>query len=181
MIDEQLTNYIGRCARPTTVSQKFLKVCCMCLELSGHGVPWFSLSAFLLVLYLYTGDEFYFDYGLNLLAILVMDIALVAPMKLLFKRPRPALNRGTIPLSMSAVDSYAFPSGHASRCVALAALFCYLPPFHLRTHLWYIWAIVVSLSRVVIGRHHVLDIVAGMMAGLVVFDLVRRFGLLVGV
>ncbi len=153
----------------------------MCLELSGHGVPWFALSGLLLGLYFYTGEDFYFNYGLNLLSILVMDVSVVAPIKLLIKRPRPALNRGTIPLSISSVDCYAFPSGHASRCVALAALFCYLPPFQVWTHLWYIWAIAVSLSRVGLGRHHVLDIGAGVLAGLVIFDLVRRFGLLVGV
>ncbi len=153
----------------------------MCLELSGHGVPWFTFAVLLLAVYLYTGEEFYYNYGLNLLAILLMDIFVVAPLKLLVKRPRPALNCGTIPMSVSSVDNYAFPSGHASRCVALAALFCYLPPFHTHTHLWYIWAIVVSVSRVGLGRHHVLDIGAGMLAGLVIFNLVKQLGLLVGV
>ena len=181
MIDEQLTVSIGSCARPQTPSQKLLKVCCMCLELSGHGVPWFALSGLLLLLSTYMGDQLLLSYGLNLLAILVVDIIVVAPIKILFKRPRPAVNVGPIPMSMSSVDCYAFPSGHASRCVALAALFCYIPPFYLRTHLWYIWAILVSLSRIVIGRHHILDVGAGILAGLVIFDLVRRFGLLMGV
>lgn len=181
MIDEQLTVSLGSCAQPKTQSQKILKVCCMCLELSGHGVPWFVLSGLLLLLYSYMGDQLLLYYGLNLLAILVVDIIVVAPIKILFKRPRPPANDGPIPMSMSSVDNYAFPSGHASRCVALAALFCYIPPFYLHTHLWYIWAILVSLSRVVIGRHHILDVVAGILAGLVIFDLVRRLGLLMGV
>ena len=116
-----------------------------------------------------------------MLAILIVDILLVAPVKLLFKRPRPPVNKGTIPLSVSSIDQYAFPSGHATRCVAIAAYFCYMPPFYLHTHLWYIWALFVSLSRVVIGRHHVLDIAAGMMGGFFIFGLVRRLGLLWGV
>lgn len=178
MIDEQLTISLGSCAQPQTPFQKILKVCCMCLELSGHGVPWFILAGVMLLLYAYTGHVQFLCYGFNLLCILLMDIAVVAPIKILFKRPRPVLNDGPIPLSVSSVDSYAFPSGHASRCVALAALFCYLPPFYLHTHLWYIWAVLVSLSRLVIGRHHILDVGAGILAGLIIFDLVRRFGLL---
>lgn len=180
-VDEQLTLIFGSCARPVTPLQRLLKACCMCLELSGHGVPWFVLSGLLLVLYYYTGYEIYFTYSANLFFILVMDILVVAPIKLLFKRPRPLVNCGNIPLSMSSVDSYAFPSGHASRCVALAAYFCYMPPFYLRTHLWYIWALTVSLSRIVIGRHHVSDVGAGIAAGLLIFEIVRQLGLLYGV
>ena len=118
---------------------------------------------------------------MNMLFILILDIMVVAPIKLYFCRSRPALNQGSIPLSVSSVDNYSFPSGHASRCVALAAYFCYIPPFYLRTHLWYIWAAVVSLSRVLIGRHHISDVVAGMVAGLIVFDIIRRSGLLYSV
>ena len=180
-LDEQITVKISSCTRPITPHQRLLKIGCMCLELSGHGVPWFVLSGLLLVLYCLTGKDVCFTYGVNLFAILVMDILIVAPIKLFFKRPRPSVNNGKIPLSVSSVDGYAFPSGHASRCVALAAYFCYMPPFYLRTHLWYIWAVVVSLSRVIIGRHHVSDVCAGIVAGLLIFDTVRRLGLLYGV
>ena len=180
-LDEHLTLTLSACARPATPLQRLLKICCMCLELSGHGVPWFVMSGVFLALYYYTGNDDYFTYGANLLFVLVMDILVVAPMKLFFKRPRPAVNCGKIPLSVSSVDGYAFPSGHASRCVALAAYFCYMPPFHFWTHLWYIWAVTVSLSRIVIGRHHVSDVGAGIVAGLFIFDIVRRVGLLYGV
>lgn len=180
-LDEQLTLTFGLCARPVTTLQRLLKGCCMCLELSGHGVPWFMLSGILLILHYVTGNNTYFTYGVNLFFVLVMDILVVAPIKLIFKRSRPSVNYGDIPLSMTSVDRYAFPSGHASRCVALAAYFCYMPPFYLRTHLWYIWALLVSLSRVIIGRHHISDVGAGMLAGLFIFESVRRLGLLLGV
>lgn len=154
----------------------WLKCVCMCLELSGHGVLWFGLCSTLLLLYLVTSDLLYLTHGTNIFTLLITDIIVVAPIKLFFKRPRPQVNNGTIPLSMSSVDHYAFPSGHASRCVALAVYFCYIPPFRLQTHLWYIWALVVSLSRVLIGRHHVADVVAGMTAGLFIFETVRQLG-----
>lgn len=156
----------------------WVKAVSMCLELSGHGVLWFGLVPALILPYLITSDPAYLTHAANLLTLLVTDIIIVAPIKLFFKRPRPATNQGTIPMSVSSVDHYAFPSGHASRCVALAAYFCYTPPFLLRTHCWYIWALVVSLSRVLLGRHHVSDVVAGMTAGLFIFETIRQLGLL---
>lgn len=180
-LDQHLTESVGVCVQPCSRWQKAAKVACMCLELSGHGVPWFALSGILLLLYMYTQEEFYLTYGANMLYLLLTDIAVVAPIKLVFRRPRPPVNMGDIPMSVSSVDMYAFPSGHASRCVALAAYFCYMPPFTLRTHLWYIWALVVSLSRILLGRHHISDVAAGMLAGLAIFDLIRRTGLLLGV
>ena len=168
-------------ARPKTRPQRIVRSLCKVLEISGHGVPWFCGCGLLLLLYLYVRDRTLLDYGLNMLTVLVVDILVVAPIKLLFKRPRPHLNAGSIPMSVSSVDSYAFPSGHTTRCVALAAYFCYMPPFNPWTHLWYIWGLLVSLSRVALGRHHVLDVGAGMVMGLVIFDIVRRLGLLFGV
>lgn len=173
-MDSKITSLSAVCANPTAPFQKCLKLLCHTLEMSGHGVPWFMVCGTVLALYLATGEAMFWIYSLNLLSILVADIAFVAPIKLFFQRPRPQINKGSIPLSLSSIDSYAFPSGHASRCVALAAYFCYMPPFHLRTHLWYMWALVVSLSRVLLGRHHVTDVVAGVLSGLVVFELLRR-------
>lgn len=178
--DVKVTNWICICSHPKTQLQRLLKLCCMTLELSGHGVPWFVLAFTLLLLHFFNWDDVYWIYGRNMLAILIVDILVVAPVKLIVKRPRPSLNNGDIPLSVSSVDVYAFPSGHASRSVALAVYFCYMPPFNPWTHLWYIWAFLVSLSRVVIGRHHVTDIAVGTLAGYFIFGLAIRFGLLTG-
>ena len=181
LMDDQITRSIGFFAHPKTRLQHVVKRCCKVLEISGHGVPWFSISGLLLALYFFTENRTFFDYGLNILELLVVDIVVVAPLKVIVKRPRPSLNIGNIPMSVSKVDQYAFPSGHTSRCIALAAYFCYMPPFNPWTHLWYIWALLVSLSRVALGRHHVSDVGAGVVAGLIIFDIVRRLGILFGV
>lgn len=174
LVDEQITWSIGYFAHPKTRPQHIIKRCCQVLEISGHGVPWFVICGLLLVMYFVTANRTFYDYGLNMLVLLIVDIVLVAPLKLLFKRPRPSMNSGHIPMSVSSVDCYAFPSGHTSRCIALAAYFCYMPPFNPWTHLWYIWALLVSFSRVALGRHHVSDVGAGVVAGLGIFDIVRR-------
>ena len=65
------------------------------------------------------------------------------------------------------VDKFSFPSGHATRAVGLALLFTFLlpfPPFLLIPI--YIWSAAVCTSRVCLGRHHVLDIIGGVIVGI---------------
>ena len=178
-LDEMLSLSLAVCAHPTTPLLRALQMICYTLELSGHGAVWFVLVGLVFVLWWCTGEQILWTYAINLLYILIVDIIMVAPVKLFFRRSRPKMNRGHIPLSVSSVDVYAFPSGHASRCVAIAAFFCYMPPFYLWTHLWYVWALIMSLSRILLGRHHIGDVVAGMAAGLVVFETTRWTFLLV--
>ncbi|XP_011404296.1 PREDICTED: phospholipid phosphatase 6-like [Amphimedon queenslandica] len=174
-LDAYLTRRLALCASSnSSLHQKILRYLCYALELSGHGVPWFSLCGLLAILYIPTGSHVLFSYLVHLLFLLVADIIVVAPIKLYFQRPRPSFNKGSIPLSISSVDQYAFPSGHTSRCVALAALFCYMSPFiRLWSGLTILWAVSVSFSRIVIGRHHIFDVIAGAMAGVVVFELTK--------
>lgn len=65
------------------------------------------------------------------------------------------------------VDQYSFPSGHCTRVFMLAALApLVLPdssgPIPDRA---LIWAVAVGVSRVVMGRHHILDVLAGAVVG----------------
>ena len=177
-LDNAMTEWLGVCAWPRVPWQRAVKLCCMSLELSGHGLIWYGLCGLLLLLYLLTSEPFYCHHAINIFLVLTADVLLVAPVKLAVQRPRPRLNTGNIPMSVSSVDKYAFPSGHASRCVALAAYFCYY--IHWTTHLWYVWALVVSLSRILIGRHHISDVLAGIVAGLFIFETVHMFGILLG-
>ena len=71
--------------------------------------------------------------------------------------------------TVSQIDDYAFPSGHASRAVAI--LLMYLTMFDLSStalFLWNSWAIAVCISRVFLGRHHVIDVIVGMIMGVFV-------------
>lgn len=169
-LDILFTSRLAICAHPLTTFQKILRFLCYILEITGHGVSWFSICGCLAFLYFITQERILWIYSFNLFVILVLDIILVAPIKLYFQRPRPSLNRGRIPLSISSVDKYAFPSGHTSRCVSLASLFCYLLPFRIHTNLFCLWAVLVCISRVVIGRHHISDVVVGVIAGVAVFQ-----------
>ena len=70
--------------------------------------------------------------------------------------------------TFKAVDKFSFPSGHATRATLLAALFTLLSP--LPFLLWVplaAWALAVAASRVLLGRHHLLDVLAGLTIGVV--------------
>ena len=165
-LDRDVSRWLCLCRR-----REWSRKVCLLLEWSGHGVLWFLICGLLFLLYLSTSNPSYLTHTHNMFVLLVADIVAVAPMKLVIKRPRPPSNTGTIFLSVSSVDRYAFPSGHASRALALAAYFSstlLLPPI-----LWWTWALLVSLSRVLSGRHHLLDVVAGMAAGMAVFEVTK--------
>jgi membrane-associated phospholipid phosphatase len=62
-----------------------------------------------------------------------------------------------------AADHWSFPSGHSSRAF-LVASFLAGGGFHPREAL-FLWATATSASRVLLGRHYVLDVVAGACLG----------------
>ena len=66
------------------------------------------------------------------------------------------------------VDKFSFPSGHATRATMLALLFTLLSPLPFLLWIPFLaWAGAVAVSRVLLGRHHILDVVAGVVIGAV--------------
>jgi len=78
------------------------------------------------------------------------------------------------------VDSYSFPSGHTSRTVFIA-LFCAIFSAQLaQTHQPWLpifacsWAAATAASRVVLGRHYLLDALAGSAAAVINLAVLTR-------
>ena len=129
------------------------------LEISCHGIPWLFIS----IAGLYTSGAAFF---LNLLIALILDIVVVAILKAFTRRRRPAYNVDDQFATVKMVDKFSFPSGHSTRAVMIATILCLVHPVHLILRLpVMVWAALVSVSRVVLGRHHVLDVVAGVVIG----------------
>lgn len=142
------------------------------LEISGDGRLFFPVVISIL---LTTSAAAAFLVSLLLGA--VLDLALIGILKHLIQRPRPVYNKNMF-LSF-AVDHWSFPSGHSSRVFFIATMF-YLS-FDLvqrflldlrydffTDHFVYIigaWATITSVSRILLGRHFVLDVVAGACLG----------------
>jgi undecaprenyl-diphosphatase len=88
----------------------------------------------------------------------------VLVIKFLVRRERPQGEWGSIYRN---TDPHSFPSGHAARAFLIAVIASALAPAWLATLLW-IWAPLVSLSRVAMGVHYLSDVIAGAVLGIIV-------------
>ncbi len=105
---------------------------------------------------------------------LVLDILVVSIVKTVVRRRRPIYNIQDMRGSLTAVDQFSFPSGHTTRVVMLA--FFLIKRFHMNTVetcLAALWASSVASSRVMLGRHHVLDVLCGVVIGIAQYRLVE--------
>lgn len=131
------------------------------LEISGHGVPWIVGTVFSVIFFSDVTQEF----ACNLLLALIFDLVVVGGLKVMVRRKRPVYNEGDMFATVS-VDNYSFPSGHSTRAAMVAGLFA----MFIENGLWRIligcWALCVSMSRIILGRHHVSDVFCGVLIGL---------------
>jgi len=107
------------------------------------------------------GDPFGRAFGLRVLAANLTGGVAATLLKWLFRRGRPGGRRG---LLYSRLDRLAFPSGHAARTACMAAALSPLLPCWGTTALT-LWAVGVSLARVALQVHYLLDVLAGFLLG----------------
>ncbi|XP_071877187.1 polyisoprenoid diphosphate/phosphate phosphohydrolase PLPP6 isoform X2 [Bombus fervidus] len=157
--DVQLTRSVIKCVESFTPMRK-LKMHYKMLEISCHAVPWItSILAFIWIL----NNKNLYQMQVNLLMALILDIIIIAILKAYIRRRRPAVNDD--PFSLGP-DKYSFPSGHASRSVLIFYFFKYLWPVSDICLLSIsIWIFAVILSRLLMRRHYILDISAGIFLG----------------
>eukprot|EP00040_Diaphanoeca_grandis_P035123 m.220029 g.220029 ORF g.220029 m.220029 type:complete len:207 (+) comp33308_c3_seq12:96-716(+) len=132
---------------------------CKALEISAHGIP--ALVGGLYAIGAYPTMSIFW---VNLYAGLILDLIVIATLKMIFRRPRPVYNKDDMFATVS-VDKHSFPSGHSTRAFYVAALCSAMIPDENIQRGMIAWACCVGLSRVVLGRHHVLDVVAGAVVG----------------
>ena len=125
----------------------------------GDGYLWGGLGLGL-ILFGRPIDRSYVILGLG---VMIASIAVFRMFKMVFARPRPILV--VSPLRSKFLDSYSFPSGHATTSFALAwVIFCCYP------HIWiqiaiYLAAITISVSRIYMREHYPLDVMCGALLG----------------
>lgn len=98
---------------------------------------------------------------------LLLDIVAVAVIKAIVRRRRPMQNESDMFLAVGP-DKYSFPSGHASRAAYVAHFFTsfFSTPLLLR-FLLFLWSASVCVSRILLRRHHVLDVLVGVFLGII--------------
>lgn len=134
---------------------KFAKSC----SKTGDGYLQILLPTALLLLDKQQGSQFF----ITTLMAFAIQLPLYWLLKRSLKRRRPPQIIPSFKSIITASDQFSFPSGHSSAAFLLAnltALFYGAIAWPL-----YIWAIFVSLSRVVLGVHFPTDILAGIGLG----------------
>jgi undecaprenyl-diphosphatase len=112
--------------------------------------------------------------GVATAAIVLLSHALVQLVKRTVGRPRPELRAGTAALVL-APDRFSFPSGHATAAMAVALGYAMGAPALLPVLA--LGAMLVGLSRVVLGVHYLGDVLAGQLLAVVSALVVRAAGL----
>lgn len=125
------------------------------------GDSWFWLVG-LGLLWLFTRGEWR-RIAMSMTGGIVFLAAVVLLIKFTVRRRRPDGEWGAIYRN---TDPHSFPSGHAARSLMLAVVALGVGP------LWFgllllVWAPLVSLARVAMGVHYLLDILAGVFIGVV--------------
>ena len=99
-----------------------------------------------------------------LAAAFLLSMVLTTLVKYAVRRRRPAGDWGAL---YRKTDPHSFPSGHASRTVALAVVVL-ARGLLLPALLLVLWSLLVGLARILLGVHYLLDVVAGYLLGLAI-------------
>jgi len=130
------------------------------LEYSCNGIVW--LVCWLAFYYL-AGNKNTYGMQINMLLGLIFDIIIIAVIKAAVRRRRPVDSKDTFELGP---DKFSFPSGHASRAFFILLFFTYVHPVTI--FVWppiMAWAVSVCVSRLVLQRHYILDVICGALLG----------------
>ena len=125
----------------------------------GDGVAWYALVASLPLLFGPAGLQA----SLRMAVAGVAGLLLYRYLKRTFVRERPFITHATITLAGRPLDRFSFPSGHTLHAVSFTTIavadFPVLAPVLLP------FALLVALSRVVLGLHYPSDVLVGGLIG----------------
>ncbi|XP_015815892.3 inactive phospholipid phosphatase 7 isoform X1 [Nothobranchius furzeri] len=168
-IDISLSKRLGMCVGAHGTGAP-LRPMVTLLALTGHALPW--ICGTLICLWrssTLAGQEVL----VNLLMALILDLMTVAGIQKLVKRRGPWDFPPGL-LDYVAMDTYSFPAAHASRAVMVAKfLLNHLVLAVPLRILLYLWAFLVGVSRVLLGKHHLSDVGCGFALGFLHFSLVE--------
>ncbi|KAM4719263.1 inactive phospholipid phosphatase 7-like [Anableps anableps] len=168
-IDICLSKRMGVCAS-TSSSWGGCRSMVALLALTGHGITWIIGTIVCLTRSNTLAGQ---EVLVNLLLALILDVMTVAGVQRLVKRRGPwEMTPGF--LDCVAMDVYSFPAAHASRAAMVSKfLLSHLVLAVPLRILLVLWAFLVGMSRVLLGKHHLTDMVCGFALGMFHFSLME--------
>lgn len=137
---------------------------------------WIPLYLFLLIFISYNFQSSKWKIYLSIgIMILVSDTLSSKVIKPAVQRARPCQIEYLQPeIRIPCGSGYSFTSSHATNHFALAGYFFLLFGFTKWRYAFFIWAGLVSFAQIYVGQHFPLDILGGMMLGLIIGWLIFR-------
>lgn len=128
----------------------------------GDGVFWYTLALALPFIY---GEQAIYAIGHITITALIC-VAIYSQLKSRLVRQRPFISFHDITAHTAPLDLYSFPSGHTMNAVNFAILFSVFFPLVI----WLVvpFAILVALSRVILGMHYPTDVLVGAALGAII-------------
>ena len=154
-LDSKLYRYIVQLGQQHRLQPMALKV-----SASGNGPAYLYLAVACLVF-----DRHHESLLYAMLVAYLVELPLYFVLKNMIRRPRPCHALADGSAMIEPADKFSLPSGHTAAAFVMAASIYFVYP-----QLFYIaatWAVAIGLSRVVLGVHYPLDIVAGATLGIV--------------
>ncbi|XP_018006703.1 polyisoprenoid diphosphate/phosphate phosphohydrolase PLPP6-like [Hyalella azteca] len=132
------------------------------LEIAGNGWLWFFGVA---AIAFFSADQYVRHLMVNLFIALVLDVVVVAIVKSIARRRRPAPIEKDL-LTVHFIDKFSFPSGHSTRAAMVTTLLSTQYDLNLVLEaILFSWFIGVCVCRFLMRRHFLLDIVCGIAIG----------------
>lgn len=125
----------------------------------GDGVFWYVLMAVLLARY----ADAALQPVVHMIVVGVLCTLLYKWLKTMTSRPRPYCRSDSIALCVAPLDQFSFPSGHTLHAVSFTLIALHYYPA--LTWLLLPFAVLVALSRMVLGLHYPSDVLAGGLIG----------------
>jgi membrane-associated phospholipid phosphatase len=113
----------------------------------------------------------------------MIDLVIVGLLKVIFRRSRPHLNTQSDMVygTNSGPDKFSFPSGHSSRAILIANLVYFIIAQHVKNSsiisfltflLLNLCSYCTCLSRLLLLRHHLSDVLVGIFVGYFIYFLI---------
>lgn len=145
---------INRYGRPEAVRRFFSAVSRL-----GDGAYWFPIGGFSVVLRGQQAMPFLFRVTVTA----TVGLLIYKLLKRGLVRERPYIANGGILCGTRPLDRYSFPSGHTLHAVSFTMLFTHFEPLLLIVTAPF--AVLVAVSRIVLGLHYPSDVLAGAAIG----------------
>lgn len=133
------------------------RLCALGLAHSGDMPIWIVLLA---CAWFFGDDAWKLRAVVTFAGLALVEIVVIG-LKMIVRRRRPPGTEGMI---YRRTDPFSFPSGHAARAVLLSLLALQMGPAAVFVVI-VLWSPLMVLSRIAIGIHYVLDVIAGGLLG----------------